>query len=104
MVKNIFIHFLFSVIVSYFAAKILHQNTYCDSMCGFYYIYAVVLLLPVFFLIGLSVPIGLKKYPKSNLDQISKRKRNICLILGGIGMLSVFLLFVISNYIYVSNK
>lgn len=104
MIKNIFIHLVFSAAVSLFAANILTEHTYCESMCGFYFIYSAFLLFPAFFLLGLAVPIGLKKYPKSNLENSSKFKRKMCLVFGGIGMLGIFLFFVMYFYVSANNK
>jgi membrane protease YdiL (CAAX protease family) len=102
MIKNIFIHFLTSVIVSFSAAFLLDHYTYCESMCGLYYVSSVAYLLPIFFLLGLPIPIGLKKYPKEKSEYAFKRK--LCLIFGLVGMLSILSYFVISFYSVAHSK
>jgi len=102
MIKNIFIHFLISVIVSFSAALLLDHYTYCESMCGLYYFSAVIYLLPIFFLLGLPVPIGLKKYPKEKSEYGFKRK--LCLILGLVGMVSILSYFLVSSYSTAHSK
>ncbi len=102
MLKNILIHLLISAVVCLSVALLLDQFTYCDSMCGIYYFSAGTFLFPLFFLLGLPVPIGLKKYPKENIDHSAKR--TVCMLLGFVGMLSVFCWFILSFYSVANNK
>jgi hypothetical protein len=96
MIKNIFIHLFASVIVCFSAALLLDHYTYCESMCGLYYVSSVAYLLPIFFFLGLPIPIGLKKYPKEKSEYSFKRK--LCLSFGLVGMLSILSYFLISFY------
>lgn len=71
-------------------------------MCGLYYFSAVIYFLPIFFLLGLPVPIGLKKYPKEKSEYAFKRK--LCLILGLVGMVSILSYFLVSSYSTAHSK
>jgi hypothetical protein len=71
-------------------------------MCGLYFVSSVTYLLPVFFFLGLPIPIGLKKYPKEKSEYAFKRK--LCLIFGLVGMLSILSYFVISFYSAAHSK
>ena len=96
MIKNIFIHLLISIIISFLAALLLDHYTYCESMCGFYYVISAFYLLPFFFILGLPVPIGLKKYPKEKPEYLLKRK--LSLAFGLTGMISTLSYYLVSFY------
>ena len=96
MIKNIFIILLISVIVSFSVTLLLDHYTYCESMFGLYYFSSTFYLLPTFFLLGLPVPIGLKKYTKEKSEYALKRK--LCLTLGLAGMGSILSYFLVSFY------
>lgn len=103
MVKNTLIHFLFCTLVSFLAALSLAKyGPSCGSMCGLYYLTAGLFLLPAMFLLGLSLPIGMKKYPKENPDTLKKRR--VCIIFGVVGMLLVLSFYLISFYFEAANK
>jgi len=71
-------------------------------MCGLYYISSLLYLLPLFFILGLPVPIALKKYPKKEPESLFKRK--LFLTLGLIGMASILLFYLISSYKTAASK
>ncbi len=102
MIKNIFIHLLISIVVSFLSALLLDHYTYCESMCGLYYVTSALYLFPLFFILGLPLPIGLKIYPKRVSESLLKRK--LSLILGLLGMISVLLFYLISSYKMASSK
>ena len=102
MIKNIFIHFLASVIISFLAAWLLDHYTYCESMCIVYYATSAFYLLPLFFILGLPVPIGLKKYPKEIPEFLLKRR--LSFIFGLIGMAFILSFYLISSYETATSK
>ena len=98
MLKNIVLHFLFCVIVSLAAAFILDKyGPNCEPLCGLYYVYSIGFLLPVIFVVGLPVPMGMSKYSKENVATLNKRRMFIGL--GVVGMLAVILVYLIFSFL-----
>ena len=103
MLKNILFHLLICIFLSYATAHVLTElDSYCESMCGLYYITSTMFLLPLLFLLGLPIPIGLKKYPKGISNLVLKRK--LALTFGLVGMLSVIAFYSISSYQTISKE
>ena len=90
------------MVVAFSAALFLDRYTYCESMCGLYYIQSTFFLLPIFFLLGLPVPIALKKYSKENPEHTFKRK--LFLAFGLITMVITLSCYMASSYKYASSK
>ena len=97
MLKNIALHFLFCVVVSFFAAFFLDKfGPYCESMCGLYYVTSIGMLLPVIFVVGLPVPLGVSKYSKDTVANLGKRR--MFFAFGVIGMLAVIFFYLIFSF------
>jgi len=99
MIKNLFLHFLLCLGLSFLISVLqVELGGYCESMCGLYYFLGATLLLPVLFIIGLSIPIGKALYPKDN--QLVSKKRKLSILFGVTGM--VITIFAYVAWLYYS--
>ena len=93
MIKNILLHFFLCFALSSITALLQHLfGGFCDSMCGLYYAFSFVILLPALFVVGLSIPIGKKIYPKDNI--LLLKKRRISIIFGVVTMSIILVAYI----------
>ena len=87
---RVILHLGVCFITSLGIAKLQLQTVeYCESMCGFYYLGAIIILFPMLFLIGLNMAV--RTYSKNS--QLEIKKNESAIRFGVIGMVACCFLY-----------